>query len=143
MLISHGLSNARLRIREHIDYSAARMHATAKFLRTLGFVSCPVIHTVWLHDLLGGRTSTRNPVRWCYTATYNSDSWTLVSTLVLGFLILLPFVLMSLRGQIPDPTAEPAPEPVPLWEGIRDEDIPTFETVGDVPEHMKSGRQRP
>ena len=25
----------------------------------------------------------------------NSDSWTLVSTLVLGFLILLPFVLMS------------------------------------------------
>ena len=67
----------------------------------------------------------------------NSDSWTLVSTLVLGFLILLPFVLMRLSRQrrtIPDPTAEPAPEPVPLWEGIRDEDILTFETVGDVPE---------
>ena len=67
----------------------------------------------------------------------NSDSWTLVSTLVLGFLILLPFVLIGLSGQrrpIPEPVAEPAPDPVPLWEGIRDEDIPTFETVGDVPE---------
>ena len=70
MLISHGLSGARLRIREHIDYTAARLHTTARFLRTLGFVSCPVRHTVWLHDLLGGRTSIRNPVRWCYTATY-------------------------------------------------------------------------
>ena len=67
----------------------------------------------------------------------NSDSWTLVSTLVLGFLIFLPFVLIGLSGQrrpIPEPVAEPAPDPVPLWEGIRDEDIPTFETVGDVPE---------
>ena len=64
MLISHGLSNARLRIREHIDYTAARLHTTARFLRTLGFVSCPVRHTVWLHDLLGGRTSIRYPVQW-------------------------------------------------------------------------------
>ena len=38
------------------------------------------------------------------------------------------------RGPVPQATAEPAPEPVPLWEGIHEEDIPTFETTEDVPE---------
>ena len=67
----------------------------------------------------------------------SSSSWRLVSTLVLGFLILLPFVMMKFtcrRRPVPQATAEPAPEPVPLWEGIHEEDIPTFETTADVPE---------
>ena len=38
------------------------------------------------------------------------------------------------RRPIPQATAEPAPEPVPLWEGIHEEDIPTIETTADVPE---------
>ena len=53
----------------------------------------------------------------------SSSSWRLVSTLVLGFLILLPFVMMKFtcrRRPVPQATAEPAPEPVPLWEGIHE-----------------------
>eukprot|EP00435_Cladocopium_sp_Y103_P045613 s2564_g13.t1 len=82
---------------------------------------------------------------------FDDNSWMMFFTLILGFLMLLPFAFswfsaratanMSFEHQQDDAGqaeqmpvhAEPAPEPVPLWGGVNLQNIPRDDTEEDVP----------